>query len=169
MNSLRVHLSLSFLLLPLWSIGHPWNILFHFSLLILGESVGLHGWGNSQSQGRYVHRTTETQNKCRQTSMPCAGVVPTIPLLERANTVHDLYGAATVIDLRIHTRINTFTYFDVQKPACKAWHVIMRYIVFKHLRSAFINWRYYLPGLYVDYVYYSELLGFWTFCIVRYS
>jgi hypothetical protein len=27
-------ISLSFLLLSLWSIGHPWNALFHFSFLI---------------------------------------------------------------------------------------------------------------------------------------
>jgi hypothetical protein len=26
---------------PLWSIGHPWNTLFHFSFLILRQSVGL--------------------------------------------------------------------------------------------------------------------------------
>jgi hypothetical protein len=38
-------LSLSFLLLPLWSIGQLWNALFHFSFLILGHS-GVLGWGS---------------------------------------------------------------------------------------------------------------------------
>jgi hypothetical protein len=50
-------LSLSFLLLPLWSIGHSWNASFHFSFLILRQSVGLLGRGISSSQGRYLqHR-----------------------------------------------------------------------------------------------------------------
>jgi hypothetical protein len=62
-------LSLSlFLLLPLCSIGHPWNTLFHFSFLIARQSVGLLGRGISPSQGHYVHRTTQTQNKRKH---PC--------------------------------------------------------------------------------------------------
>jgi hypothetical protein len=43
------------LLLPLWSIRHPWNALFHFSSLILIQSVGLLGRWISPSQGRYIH------------------------------------------------------------------------------------------------------------------
>jgi hypothetical protein len=49
-------LFLSLLLPPLWSIGHPWNALFHFSFLILRQSVGLLGRGISPSQGRYLHK-----------------------------------------------------------------------------------------------------------------
>jgi hypothetical protein len=45
-----------FLLLPFWSIGHPWNALFHFSFLILRQSVGLLGRGIRPSQGRYLHK-----------------------------------------------------------------------------------------------------------------
>jgi hypothetical protein len=51
--------SLSFLLLlPLWSIGHPWNALFH---LLLRQSVGLFGWGISRRKaaaytGQHKHR-----------------------------------------------------------------------------------------------------------------
>jgi hypothetical protein len=60
-----------FLLLPLWSIGHPWNALFHFSFLILRQSVRLLAQGISPSQSRYLHKTTQTQNKRRQTWMPC--------------------------------------------------------------------------------------------------
>jgi hypothetical protein len=80
---------LSFLLPPLWSIGHPWNVLFHYSFLILKQSVGLHGWGISTSQGRYLY-------KHRQTSMPWMWFEPTIPKFERAKKVHALYLAATV-------------------------------------------------------------------------
>jgi hypothetical protein len=43
-------------LLPFWSTGHPWNALFHFSFLILEQSVWLLGWGISPSQGRYIHK-----------------------------------------------------------------------------------------------------------------
>jgi hypothetical protein len=81
---------------PTWSIGHPWNTSFHFSFLILGQSVGLPGWGVSPSQGRYLHRTTQTQNKRTQTSMPWVGFEPTILVFERAKTVHSLDSAATV-------------------------------------------------------------------------
>jgi hypothetical protein len=41
-----------------WSIGHPWNVSFHFSFLIINQSVGLLGRGISPSHGRYLHRTT---------------------------------------------------------------------------------------------------------------
>jgi hypothetical protein len=73
---------LSFLLLPLWNIGHLRNVLFHFSFLFLRQSAGLLGWGISLSQGSYLHRTTQTHNKRRQTSMPWVGfelkLVPTL-------------------------------------------------------------------------------------------
>jgi hypothetical protein len=67
---------------PTWCIGHPWNASFHFSFLILRQSVGLLERGISPSQGRYLHRTTQTQNKRRQTSMPWMGFEPTIPVRE---------------------------------------------------------------------------------------
>jgi hypothetical protein len=40
--SLSFSLSISLLLLPLWSIGYPWKSLFHFTFLILG--VGRTHW-----------------------------------------------------------------------------------------------------------------------------
>jgi hypothetical protein len=43
------------------------------------------------------HRTTQTQNKRTQTSMPRVGFEPMIPVFERAKTVHALDRAATVI------------------------------------------------------------------------
>jgi hypothetical protein len=86
-----ISLSLSFLLVPLWSMGHPWNALFHFSFLITTQSVGLLGWRTSSSQSCYLHRTTQTQNRC------WVGFEPTIPVFEQAKTVHVLDRAATVI------------------------------------------------------------------------
>jgi hypothetical protein len=72
---------------------HAWNASFHFSFLILTQSVGLVGWGISPSQGRYLHK----QNKCRQTSAFCVGFELIIPLFQRAKTIHALDHAATVI------------------------------------------------------------------------
>jgi hypothetical protein len=43
-------------LVTLWSIGHPWNALCHFSFLILRQWVGLLGWWISPSQGRYRYK-----------------------------------------------------------------------------------------------------------------
>jgi hypothetical protein len=46
-----------------------------------------------------THRTTQTQNKCTQTSMPRVGFESTTPVFERSKTVHALDRAATVIGL----------------------------------------------------------------------
>jgi hypothetical protein len=46
-----------------------------------------------------THRTTQTQNKRTQITMPSVGFELTIPAFERANTVHALDHAATVIGL----------------------------------------------------------------------
>jgi hypothetical protein len=51
----------------------------------------------SPSQDRYIHVTTKTQNKRKKTPMPQAGFEPTIPVFERAKTVHASDCAATVI------------------------------------------------------------------------
>jgi hypothetical protein len=50
-----------------------------------------------------IHRTTQTQNKRTQTSTPRVGREPTIPVFERAKTVHALDGAATVIARHLTT------------------------------------------------------------------
>jgi hypothetical protein len=59
------------------------------------QSVGPLGRGISPSQGRYLHIE---QHKHRiHAHMPRVGNVPTIPVFERAKTVHALDRAATVI------------------------------------------------------------------------
>jgi hypothetical protein len=44
-----------------------------------------------------AHRTAQTENKRTRTSMPQVGFEPTMPVFERAKTVHALDRAATVI------------------------------------------------------------------------
>jgi hypothetical protein len=61
------------------------------------QSVGLLGRGISPSQVRYLHMTTQTQNKRVQTSMPRVVFEPTIPVFKWTKTVHALDRAATVI------------------------------------------------------------------------
>jgi hypothetical protein len=73
----------------------PWPS-FQF-LDLLTQSVGLFGRVISASQGLYLNRGQHKQNKHTQTSMPRVGFGPTIPVFERAKTVHALDRAATVI------------------------------------------------------------------------
>jgi hypothetical protein len=77
-----------FLLLSLWSIGHPWNALCYFSFLILGQSVGLLGRRMSPSQGSYLHRINADIHALM-------GFEPTMPAFERAKTIHALDRADT--------------------------------------------------------------------------
>jgi hypothetical protein len=62
-----------------------------FSFLIL-YTVGRTPWTSDQPVARPLptHRTTKTQNKRTQTSMPWVGFEPTIPAFERAKTFHAL-------------------------------------------------------------------------------
>jgi hypothetical protein len=48
-----------------------------------------------------TRRTTKTQNKRTQTSMPLVGFEPIMPAFERVKTVNALERAATVIGLQI--------------------------------------------------------------------
>jgi hypothetical protein len=61
--------------------------------------VGGTPWTVDQPVARPLptHRTTQTQNKRTQTSMPRVGFEPTIPVFERAKTVHALECLATEI------------------------------------------------------------------------
>jgi hypothetical protein len=69
-----------------------------FSFLIL-HTVSRTPWTGDQAVARPLptHRTTQTQNKSTQASMPWVGFEPTIPAFERAKRVHALDRAATLI------------------------------------------------------------------------
>jgi hypothetical protein len=84
-------LSLSMALQPF--VG-PWPL---FSFLIL-YTIGRIHWTEDQTVVRPlpIHRTTQTQNKRTQTSVPRVGFEPTTQVLERAKTVHALGRAVTV-------------------------------------------------------------------------
>jgi hypothetical protein len=60
------------------------------------QCVGPLGWGISPPQGHYLHRTTQTQNKRTQTSIPRVEFEPTVPASEPAKTVHALDHSAAV-------------------------------------------------------------------------
>jgi hypothetical protein len=80
----------------------------------------------SPTQGRYLHRMTQTQKKRGQTSMSRVGFGPTNPVFERPKRFVTLDPASTVIgckeakhsyplhaDLRLATENGFFGEFDV--------------------------------------------------------
>jgi hypothetical protein len=69
-----------------------------FSFLIFIQTVGLlRLWISPVARPLPTHTTTQTQNKCTQTSMPRLGFEPTTPVFERVKTVHSLDRAPTLI------------------------------------------------------------------------
>jgi hypothetical protein len=98
------------LLLLLWLYNPLLGLGSFFSFLIL-YTVGRTPWTGDQPVARPLptRRTTQTQKR-KQTSMPRVGFELTIPLFERAKTVHALDRAATVIgSLNNHSRENLST------------------------------------------------------------
>jgi hypothetical protein len=73
----------------------PWPL---FSFLIL-YTAGRTPWMSYQPVARPLptHRTTQTQNKRTETSVPWVGFEPTIIVFQQAKMVHTLDLAATVI------------------------------------------------------------------------
>jgi hypothetical protein len=73
----------------------PWPFFRFLILYIDGKTP----WTGDQAVARPLptHRTTQTQNKHTQTSLPRVGFEPTIPVFEGAKTVRALDRAATVI------------------------------------------------------------------------
>jgi hypothetical protein len=74
-----------------------------FSFLIL-YTVGRTHWTGVQPIARplLTHRTTQTQNKRTQTSISWVGFEPTIPVCERAKTVHALDCTAIVMGYTVY-------------------------------------------------------------------
>jgi hypothetical protein len=87
MVELQLHFPVSLhalYLFPVSPTSEHMASLFYFSSLILRLSVGVLGRRISTSQGRYLHRTTQTQNKRTQISELWVGFEPTIPVFEQA-------------------------------------------------------------------------------------
>jgi hypothetical protein len=95
-----IYLSI-YLPIYLWLYSPLLNVRRFFSFLIL-YTVGGIPWTGNQPVARPLptHRTTQTQNKRTQRSMPWAGFETTIPLFKRAKAVHALDRMATVIGSR---------------------------------------------------------------------
>jgi hypothetical protein len=75
----------------------PFELGRFFSFLILYTADGTPWTGDQPVAGPLpTHRTTQTQNKCTQTSMSLLGFEPTIAVFDRTKTVHALDRAATV-------------------------------------------------------------------------
>jgi hypothetical protein len=75
-------------------------------------TVGRPPWTGDQPVSRPLptHRTTQTENKRTQTSMTRVGFEPTIPVFQRAKTVHALDRAATAIKAAVYrSSINRIT------------------------------------------------------------
>jgi hypothetical protein len=87
--------SLFFMLLPLLSLRHPWNALFHSSFFN-PKTVARTPWTGDLPVARPL--PIQTQNKCRQTSMPWVRFEFTIPVFQRAKTVQTLDREATVVN-----------------------------------------------------------------------
>jgi hypothetical protein len=100
-----------------WLVYSCCSHLEHRASVILRQSVGLLGRGISASRGRYL---TQTQNKYKQTSIPCVGFEPTIPAFRRATTVHTLDRAATVIGIlssqKLNNRHSLCSSFNILRP-----------------------------------------------------
>jgi hypothetical protein len=73
----------------------------HFLSFLILYTVGRTPWMGDQPVARSLStsRTTQTRIKSIETSMTRVGFEPTIPVVERAKTVHALDSMATVIDM----------------------------------------------------------------------
>jgi hypothetical protein len=83
--------------------------LARFSSFLILYTDGRTPWTGDQPVARPppTQRTTQTQNKRTQTSIPRVGFKPTAPVFERTKTVHVLERAATVISgLHTYSREN---------------------------------------------------------------
>jgi hypothetical protein len=127
--------------LSLW-LYSPLNLGRFFSFLIL-YTVGRTPWTGDQPVARPLptQRTTQTQNKSTQTTMSRMGFEPTIPVFERANTIHALDRAATVIgcDHKLPKRIVNLLAVGLPGPQCMqygphssskfAWVIILNMVL----------------------------------------
>jgi hypothetical protein len=105
------------------------------------------------SRPLHTHRTTQTQNKFIQTSMPRVGFEPIIPVFERAKTVHTLDRAVIVIGVwnvkstkyeRLHSW-SSFTGLDFKMDfpgvrtgvdiqcSAEGWYILEKQVKIKYL------------------------------------
>jgi hypothetical protein len=101
------HLSICLsIYLWLYSPCGPWPLLQFLNLYTVGRTP----WTGDRPVARPLptHRATQTHNKHTQTSMSRVGFEPTIPVFERAKTLHALDSAAAMIGYVA----SALTYYD---------------------------------------------------------
>jgi hypothetical protein len=92
---------------------HQWlhSSFFLSSVAFLFHSLGPGGPAyQTDARPLPTHRTTQTQTKHTQTSMPRVGTEHMISVLEQAKAVHALDGSTTMIDT--YTPLQDFNYWD---------------------------------------------------------
>jgi hypothetical protein len=84
-----------------YSPCRPWLLFQYLNLYTVHRTT----WTGDQPVARplLIHRTTQTQNKRSQISIPLVGFEPTVPAFRRVKTVHALYRAAAVIGTNFHS------------------------------------------------------------------
>jgi hypothetical protein len=120
----------------LYSPCGPWP-LFQFHNLY---TVGRTPWtGDQPVTGPLpTHRTTQTQNKCTQTSMPWVGYESTIPVFERVKMVHALGRTATVIGIMFRLTIIKSEWRVWCNPSCCAYYGCISSFLSPQLVSSFV-------------------------------
>jgi hypothetical protein len=101
-------LSLSFYILSInGSTSLCWDFVGRFFSFLILYTVGRTPWTGDQPVARPLpaHTGQHKQNKRTQTSMLIVRFEPTIPVFERAKTVHALDRAATVIGVSTNNRV----------------------------------------------------------------
>jgi hypothetical protein len=90
-------LGVCYLSMALQPFVGPWPLFQFLNLYTVGKTP----WTGDQPVARLLptRRTTQTQNKRAQTSMPRVGFEPTIPVFERPKSVHQIILIITIIYL----------------------------------------------------------------------
>jgi hypothetical protein len=91
--------------------------------------VGRTPWTGDQPVSRPLstHRTTQTQNKRTQTSMPLVGFEPTISVFEWAKTVSCLRAAAHRLHQDKRQKKQKLTSASWLRPLCGRFHNLIRF------------------------------------------
>jgi hypothetical protein len=111
-----------------------------FSFLIYTQSVGLLGRGDEPvARPLPTERTTQTQNKRTQTSMPRVAFEPTITVFQRAKTVHVSDRAATVIGRKLLRLLSSIPVLDSRKQELWATNAAIE-IQTEYPPNSFLKW-----------------------------
>jgi hypothetical protein len=122
--------------------------------------VELRDWRISPPQGRYLHRTTQTQNKSRETSMLWVGFEPTIPAFERWShflpyTARPLWLACTyATSLKLINNIYICDFGRTTAQAVRHWLLIAKpWVQYRVISFNLLTMNKYTTGLFLGSVW----------------